>query len=92
MFFTGDRSGVGIGAALRFGRANLAGQFQSTIRRGAFARRAPVRIGIIPAELLEGMPLGADVLVVLRIPVEICTCPGAIGASEVLFAIMSNPR
>ena len=30
MFFTGDRSGVRIGAALRFEWANLAGQFQST--------------------------------------------------------------
>ena len=53
MFFTGDRSGVRIGTALRFEWANLAGQFQSTILCGALARRSPVWIGIITAELLE---------------------------------------
>jgi hypothetical protein len=39
VFFTGDRPRVGVGAARRFGWANLADQFQSTILRGAFAGR-----------------------------------------------------
>ncbi len=82
VFFTGDRPGVSVGAAVRLGWANLAGQFQRTVLRATLARRALVRIGIIPAELLERVTLRADVLIILCIPVEICACPGAIGASS----------
>lgn len=85
VFLTRDRSGVGIGAALQLGWANLTGQLQRTILRGALARRTPVRISVIPAELLERVTLGADVLIILCIPVEISARPGAIGTSGLVY-------
>lgn len=81
VLLAGDLARLSVGAAFLLGRADLADFFQGAIARGALARRPPAWIRVIPAELFERVALGADVLVVLRIPVKICACPGPIGAS-----------
>ena len=78
MFFTGDFAGIGVRAAIGFGKACLAGVFESLIFGHAFAGWAPVWIGIVPAELLQRLTLGADVLVVLGVPFEVGAGPPTI--------------
>jgi len=53
VFFAGDGSEVGIGAAFGFGWAGLARQFQGAVFRDAFAVRASAGVRIVAAELLE---------------------------------------
>lgn len=80
-FFACDLARVGIRAALGFGWADLADLFQSAIAGCSLAGRPPVRIGVVAAELLEGMTFGADVLVILSVPFEVCPGPRAIVAT-----------
>lgn len=81
VFLAGDRSGICLRAAFRLGRAGLAGQFQGTVFGSALSGRPPVRVGIVPAELLQCLALGADVLVVLGVPLEVRPAPCAVGTS-----------
>src|SRR6056297_1936042 len=80
MFLAGDGSGIGVRAALLFRGAGLAGQFQGAVFGPTLTGRPSVRIGMLPAELLQGLALGADVLVVLGVPLEVRPAPGAIAA------------
>ena len=81
VFFASDRSCICVRAAFRLGRAGLAGQFQGTVFGSALSGRPPVWVGIVPAELLQLLALGANVLVVLGVPFEVRPAPGAVGAS-----------
>ncbi|MDV7269549.1 hypothetical protein RYZ20_01395 [Thioclava sp. A2] len=49
----------------------MAGELQATIFCDALARRPSVRGGIVPAELLQLVSFGADVLIVFCIPREV---------------------
>ncbi len=78
VFFTGDRSGICVRAALLFRRAGLAGQLQGAVFGPTFTGWPPVRVGITPPELLQLLALGADVLVVLGVPFIVRPAPGAV--------------
>ena len=52
MLFAGDLAGVRVRAALRLGWAGLADLFQRPIASRSFVSRPPVRVGVVPAELL----------------------------------------
>ena len=80
MFLAGDGSDIGVRAAFLFRGAGLAGQFQGAVFGPTLTGRPPVRIGIVPAELLQGLALGADVLVVIGVPLEVRPASGAIAA------------
>src|SRR6056297_3992547 len=86
VFVAGDGSGIGVRAALRLRRAGLAGQFQGAVFGPTLAGRPPVRVGIVPAELLQCLALGADVLVVLGVPLEVRPSSGAIAAARLVEA------
>lgn len=81
VFFAGNRSGICVRAAFRLGRAGLAGQIQGPVFGSALSGRPPARVGIVPTELLQLLALGADVLVVVRIPLEVGAGPGAVAAA-----------
>ncbi len=81
VFLAGDGSGIGVRAAFLLRRAGLAGQFQGAVFGDALAGRPPVRVGIVPAELLQLVALGADVLIVLGVPLEVRPGPGAVAAA-----------
>lgn len=80
MFFAADRAEVHVRAAACFRGAGLAGVRQTPVFSDALAGRPAVRIGIVPAELLQFVPLRADVFVVLRVPFEIGAGPGPVTA------------
>ena len=79
VFFAGDGAGVSVRAAFCFGWARLTDQFQGAIFGDAFAVWASIGIRIVAAELLERLTFWANVLVVLRVPFEVCAAPGAVG-------------
>ncbi len=81
VFLAGDGSGIGVRAASLLRWPAPAGQFQGAIFCPTLAGRPPVRVGIVPAELLQCLALGADVLVVLGVPREVRPAPGAIAAA-----------
>jgi hypothetical protein len=84
VFFESDGSKVHVGAATCLGWTGLAGKFQSAVSGGAFACWPSIRIRIVAAVLLESLSLGAVALVVLGIPFEARTGPGAIGAPSLI--------
>ena len=57
VLLAGDLARISVGAAFLLGRADLADFFQGAIACGALARRPPVWIRVIPAELLERVTL-----------------------------------
>ena len=79
VLLAGDLARISVGAEFLFGRVDLADFFQGAIARCALARRAPVRIRVIPAELFERVAFGADILIILSVPFEVCACPGTVG-------------
>ena len=84
LFFAGDLAGVGVRAAFGLRGARLADFLQGAVSRCAFACGFSVRVGIVAAELLQGVTLGADVLIVLSIPFEV-------GAGRVSIGIRKSP-
>lgn len=77
--FSGDVSGLRFRAADFFGWTGLACRLQGTIFLPPSGVLPPVRIGVVPAILLEGVTLGADVLIIRLVPFEVGPGPGAIG-------------
>ena len=69
--FTGDVSGLRFRAADFLGWTGLTGRLQGAVFLSPAGVLTPVRIGVVPAILLEGVPLGADVLIVLLIPFKV---------------------
>ncbi len=82
--FFASESGIGIRAAFLFRRAYLTGQFQGAVFGAPLAGWSPVRVGIVPAELLEGMALGADILIVRSVPFEVRPRPGSVVAPRLV--------
>ena len=82
VFLAGDGSGIGVRAAFLFRRAGLTGQFQGTVFGPTSAGWPPVRVRIVPTELLQCLALGADVSVVLGVPLEVRPAPGAIATAR----------
>ena len=80
-FFAADLASIGIWAAFGFGWARLTDIFQRAISGGALAGWTPVRVGIVATELLEGVALRADVLIVLGIPLEVSAGSGSVVAT-----------
>ena len=81
VFLAGEGFGIGVRAALLFRRTGLTGQFQGAVFGPTFTGRPPVRVGMLPAELLQCLTLGADVLVVFGVPLEARPAPGAVAAA-----------
>ncbi|CUH76211.1 hypothetical protein TRM7557_00769 [Tritonibacter multivorans] len=75
MFLAGDLAGISVRAAFCLGVASLADFFQSPIASRPLASRTSVRVGIVPAKLLQLVPLRADVLVILGVLREIGAGP-----------------
>ena len=86
VFLTSDLSRIGVRAAFGFGRTDLADLLQGPVASSAFAGRSPVRVRVIATELFELIPLGANVLIVLRVPFEVCTRSCAIGSARLVKA------
>lgn len=61
---------VHVRAASVFGRAGLTGGLQRPVLVGSARLLYPVRVGVVAAEPAQRIPLWADVLVVLFIPLE----------------------
>src|SRR6056297_1463052 len=85
MLFAGDLARLGVGAAFGFGWARLADVLQCAVTGCALAGRSPVRVRVIPAELLQLMAPGAAALVVLGIPFEVRPRPGSVGAPGLVY-------
>lgn len=66
-----DVSRIGFRTADLFGWAGLTGRFQAAVFLSSTGVLPPVRIGVVPAELLEGVPFGTDVLVIRLVPLEV---------------------
>ena len=62
MLFSGDLARICIRAALLLGWTCLAGVFQRLVFGDALACRTAAWVGVVPAKLLQGLALGADVL------------------------------
>lgn len=77
--FSGEVSGLRFRAADVLGWAGLIGRLQGAILLSPAGVLTPVRIGVIPAILHQGMTLGADVLIVRLVPFEVGSGQGAIG-------------
>ena len=75
IFLAGDLAGIRFRAALCLGWTGLTDLFQRPIAGCALAGWPAVRIGVVPAELLQLVPLRANVLVVLRIPFKVGAGP-----------------
>lgn len=82
VFIAGDGPGISVRAALLFRRAGLAGQFQSAALGPALTGRPAVRIEIVPAELLQLVPPGADIQIFVGVPFEVRLPLGAIAAAR----------
>lgn len=78
MFFAGDLAGISVRAALHLRWAGLTGMLQRLIFCDALAGGATSGVGIVSAELLQGLILLADVLVVLGVPFKTGARPRAI--------------
>lgn len=84
MLLAGDGSGIGVRAAPRLRGASLAGVLQAPVFGDALAGRAAVPVRIIAAELLQLVPLRADVLVVLGITLEVGPGTGSVAAPRLI--------
>ena len=69
--FTGDVSGLRFRAADFLGWTGLTCRLQGTIFLPPAGVLTPVRIGVVPAILFEGVTLGADVLIIRLVPFEV---------------------
>src|SRR6056297_3320320 len=74
-----------LGQLFGFRWVGLTDVLQCAVAGCALAGRPPVRVRVIPAELLQPMALGADILVVLGIPFELCPRPGAVAAFGLVY-------
>lgn len=83
VFFPGDLARVGVWAALGLGWAGLAltDFLLGSVPGRTFSARLSVRVRAVPAKLLQDVTLWAEILLVFRIPVKVCTRPCAIGPS-----------
>lgn len=76
MFLASELASIRARAAHGLGWAGWADLVQGARAGGAFVGRPTGWVGIGPAELLQLVPLGSDVLVVLCIPLEVGAGPG----------------
>ena len=79
MLLAGDLAGIGVGAAAGLRWTGLAGLLARPVARGSLPGRAAVRVRAVAAELLDLVTLGADVAVVLRVPLDVGARPGSVG-------------
>lgn len=75
MFFAGDLARIGIRAAFHLRWASQTGMLQSLIRGDAFASGTAIEVRITSPQLLQGLTLWADILVVLGVPFEVGPTP-----------------
>lgn len=77
--FTGDVSGLRFRAADFLRWTGLTCRLRGTIFLPPDGVLTPVRIGVVPAILFEGVTLGADILIIRLVPFDVGSGPGAIG-------------